>query len=149
MKLFISFGCELTLYVRVRNVVNIVSASHDPVFNLTQTEKSTFYNTFGIMAVGLDVVEKTLEDLEKEITCAICQEHYTDPKTLPCLHCYCKQCILKLALRVGLSHSLVLNVARTLYSLREVWKRFSPTSDANDLGTSCRTSPTGGSRTSN
>ncbi len=53
------------------------------------------------MAVGLDVVEKTLEDLEKEITCAICQEHYTDPKTLPCLHCYCKQCILKLALRVG------------------------------------------------
>ncbi len=52
------------------------------------------------MAVGLDVVEKTLEDLEKEITCAICQEHYTDPKTLPCLHCYCKQCILKLALRV-------------------------------------------------
>ena len=35
------------------------------------------------MAVGVDVVEKTLEDLEKEITCAICQEHYTDPKTLP------------------------------------------------------------------
>ncbi len=53
------------------------------------------------MAVVLDVVEKTLEDLEKEITCAICQEHYTDPKSLPCLHCYCKQCILKLALRVG------------------------------------------------
>ncbi len=53
------------------------------------------------MAVGVDVVEKNLEDLEKEITCAICQEHYTDPKTLPCLHCYCKQCILKLALRVG------------------------------------------------
>ncbi len=53
------------------------------------------------MAVSLDVVEKTLEDLEKEITCAICQEHYTDPKTLPCLHCYCKQCILKMALRVG------------------------------------------------
>ncbi len=53
------------------------------------------------MAVGVDVVEKNLEDLEKEITCAICQEHYTDLKTLPCLHCYCKQCILKLALRVG------------------------------------------------
>ncbi len=53
------------------------------------------------MAVGVDVVEKNLEDLEKEITCAICQDHYTDPKTLPCLHCYCKQCILKLAFRVG------------------------------------------------
>ncbi len=45
MKLFISFGWEFTLYVSVRNVVNIVSASHDPVFNLTQTEK-VFYNTF-------------------------------------------------------------------------------------------------------
>ncbi len=52
------------------------------------------------MAVGLDVVEKTLEDLEKEITCTD-QEHYTDPKTLPCLHCYCKQCILEVSLRVG------------------------------------------------
>ncbi len=53
------------------------------------------------MAVGLDVVEKNLEDLEREITCAVCQEHYTDPKILPCLHCYCKQCIHRLALRVG------------------------------------------------
>ncbi len=52
------------------------------------------------MAVGLDVVEKTLEDLEREITCAVCEEHYTDPKILPCLHCYCKQCIHRLALRV-------------------------------------------------
>ena len=51
------------------------------------------------MAVNLDVAEKTLEDLEKEVTCAVCQEHYTDPKIFPCLHYYCKQCILKLALR--------------------------------------------------
>ena len=53
------------------------------------------------MAVNLDVAEKTLEDLEKEVTCAVCQEHYTDPKIFPCLHYYCKQCILKLALRAG------------------------------------------------
>ena len=53
------------------------------------------------MAVSLDVVEKSLEDLEKEVTCGICQEHYTDPKILPCLHYYCKQCILRLALRTG------------------------------------------------
>ena len=51
------------------------------------------------MAVCLDVVEKSLEDLEKEVTCAVCREHYTDPKILPCLHYYCKQCILRLALR--------------------------------------------------
>ena len=44
---------------------------------------------------------KTLKELEKEITCGICQEHYTEPKVLPCLHYYCKQCILKLSLRTG------------------------------------------------
>ena len=38
-------------------------------------------------------MEKSLEDLEKEITCGICQEHYTEPKVLPCLHYYCKQCV--------------------------------------------------------
>ena len=53
------------------------------------------------MAVGLDLVKMSLEDLEKEITCAVCQEHHTDPKILPCLHYYCKQCILRLALRTG------------------------------------------------
>ena len=53
------------------------------------------------MAVGLDLVKMSLEDLEKEVTCAVCQEHYTDPKILPCLHYYCKQCILRLHLRTG------------------------------------------------
>ena len=42
-----------------------------------------------------------MEELEREITCGICQEHYTEPKALPCLHYYCKQCILRLALRTG------------------------------------------------
>ena len=45
------------------------------------------------------VVEKSLEDLEKEITCSICQEHYTQPKVLPCCHYYCRQCIINLSLR--------------------------------------------------
>ena len=47
-------------------------------------------------------IEKSVEDLEKEITCAICQEHYTEPKVLSCLHYYCKQCVYRLALRTGL-----------------------------------------------
>ena len=51
------------------------------------------------MAESLPVEEKSLEELESEITCPICQEHYTEPKVLPCLHYYCKKCILKLALR--------------------------------------------------
>ena len=51
------------------------------------------------MAEPVPVQEKSLEELESEITCPICQEHYTEPKLLPCLHYYCKKCILKLALR--------------------------------------------------
>ena len=50
------------------------------------------------MAERVDVVK----DLEKEIICHSCQDHYTDPKILPCLHYYCKQCIYRLALRTGL-----------------------------------------------
>ena len=44
---------------------------------------------------------KSLEELEREITCGICQEHYTEPKALPCLHYYCKQCVLRLAVKTG------------------------------------------------
>ena len=51
------------------------------------------------MAESVSVEEKSLEELESEITCPICQEHYTEPKVLPCLHYYCKNCILKLTLR--------------------------------------------------
>ena len=49
----------------------------------------------------MDGVEKNLMNLEKEITCAICQEHYEQPKMLPCLHFYCKECIFQLAFRAG------------------------------------------------
>ena len=42
--------------------------------------------------------DKSLDDLEREITCSICQEHYTQPKVLPCCHYYCKKCILDLSL---------------------------------------------------
>ena len=53
------------------------------------------------MARGMLEAEKSLKELEKEITCSICQEHYTQPKVLPCLHYYCKQCILTLSLIRG------------------------------------------------
>ena len=47
-------------------------------------------------------VRKGVEDLEKEITCTICHDHYTEPKVLPCCHYYCKQCLHQLTLREGL-----------------------------------------------
>ena len=53
------------------------------------------------MAEGIVVEGKTVEELEREITCGICQEHYTEPNVLPCLHYYCKKCVLRLALRTG------------------------------------------------
>ena len=52
------------------------------------------------MAEGIIVTKKNLVELEREITCAICQEHYTEPKLLPCSHYFCKECVLKLVLRV-------------------------------------------------
>ena len=44
---------------------------------------------------------KTLEEMEKEITCAVCHEHYREPKILPCLHYYCIECLQRLAEQVG------------------------------------------------
>ncbi len=53
------------------------------------------------MAEGIRHEKKSLEDLERDITCAVCQECYTEPKLLPCLHYYCKKCILQLAHRTA------------------------------------------------
>ena len=53
------------------------------------------------MAEAPDVIEKGLEELGEEITCPVCQEHFRDPKILPCLHYYCKECVRQLARRAG------------------------------------------------
>ena len=50
-----------------------------------------------IMAEAPDPRDKPLEELEKEITCAVCQGHYQQAKLLPCNHYYCGACIEKLA----------------------------------------------------
>ena len=52
------------------------------------------------MAEGGNVTKKSLAQLEREITCAICQDRYTEPKLMPCSHYFCKDCILKVVLRV-------------------------------------------------
>ncbi|KXJ19367.1 Tripartite motif-containing protein 2 [Exaiptasia diaphana] len=33
------------------------------------------------------------DDLEAQLTCAICNDIFTDPRTLPCLHTFCFKCI--------------------------------------------------------
>ena len=45
--------------------------------------------------------DKRLEELEEEITCAVCQGHYQQAKLLPCNHYYCRACIEELAKRSG------------------------------------------------
>ena len=42
--------------------------------------------------------DKALDELEKDITCAVCCGHYQDAK-LPCNHYYCRACIESLARR--------------------------------------------------
>ena len=37
-----------------------------------------------------------LEELDEQLTCNVCLDHYTNPKTLPCLHSFCLKCIEKL-----------------------------------------------------
>ena len=49
------------------------------------------------MAEGSDPIEKGVEELGEEITCAVCHEHYLDPKILPCCHYYCNECVRALA----------------------------------------------------
>ena len=49
-----------------------------------------------------NVMERSVEELEKEITCAICREIYVEPKVLPCCHYYCKKCVYNFASRTGL-----------------------------------------------
>ena len=51
------------------------------------------------MAEVPDVRDKPLEQLEMEITCAVCQDHYQQAKLLPCNHYYCGTCIEKMAKR--------------------------------------------------
>ena len=51
------------------------------------------------MAEAPDTNDKHLEELEEEITCAVCQGHYQQAKLLPCNHYYCRACIEELAKR--------------------------------------------------
>ena len=57
----------------------------------------SFYSLLLLMAEGIVVEGKTLDQLEGKVTCAVCQEFYTEPKILPCLHYYCRVCVLKIA----------------------------------------------------
>ena len=37
-----------------------------------------------------------LKELDEQLTCNVCLDQYTNPKTLPCLHSFCLECTEKL-----------------------------------------------------
>ena len=41
------------------------------------------------------------QNLVKELECAVCLEQYKEPKVLPCLHSYCKNCLEGLLTKQG------------------------------------------------
>ena len=48
-----------------------------------------------------EAIQKGVKELEKEITCPVCHDHFQEPKILTCLHYYCKRCVQALARRAG------------------------------------------------
>ena len=40
-------------------------------------------------------LEELLTNLKKQVTCSICLDIYTEPKTISCLHTYCCECLEK------------------------------------------------------
>ena len=52
-------------------------------------------------SIPVDMATSSAPDLSKEalsklLTCAICLDHYKDPRMLPCAHSYCEGCISRL-----------------------------------------------------
>ena len=40
-------------------------------------------------------MEALLKNLKEHVTCSICLDTYTDPKTIDCLHTFCLECLKK------------------------------------------------------
>ena len=59
---------------------------------LTFSQSADFLESFE-MAERSSTPSDALKKLEEHVTCAICLDDYTNPKTLPCLHSFCYQCL--------------------------------------------------------
>ena len=47
------------------------------------------------------------EQLNDQLTCSVCRDHYTNPKTLPCQHSFCLECIEALPIKIKVRELLV------------------------------------------
>ena len=59
----------------------------------TATPPSSSCNIYHVQIMASGGLEKEWRQIEEEITCSICGDLFTDPKTIPCLHTFCKRCI--------------------------------------------------------
>ena len=52
------------------------------------------------MATPVVPSKEALTRLDAQLTCSICIDRYTDPRTLPCLHSFCKNCIGRIPVKL-------------------------------------------------
>ena len=56
---------------------------------------------------------EALKNLEQQLTCPVCLDHYTQPRTLPCLHSFCHNCLAHFPMQVqGGKHFITCPVCR-------------------------------------
>ena len=56
---------------------------------------------------------EALANLEQQLTCPVCLDHYTKPRTLPCLHSFCHGCLAHFPVQVqGGKHFITCPVCR-------------------------------------
>ena len=46
-----------------------------------------------------------LKELDEQLTCVVCLDQYTNPKTLQCHHSFCLKCIERLPKESQVSHT--------------------------------------------
>ncbi len=49
--------------------------------------------TVSVMAEGGFSLGSFKEQFDDQLTCSVCLDQYTNPKTLPCHHSFCLKCI--------------------------------------------------------
>ena len=54
---------------------------------------------FALISKSAFAMESLLKNLKKHVTCSICLDTYTEPKTIACLHTFCLKCLEEHALK--------------------------------------------------
>ena len=52
------------------------------------------------------------QQLDDQLTCSVCLDQYTNPKTLPCHHSFCLKCIEPLPIEIKVINFITYTVSR-------------------------------------